>query len=188
MRIPWRVIGSAAEANAFADELAEAPIGRNAWTSIHNAIQLGLELLDRNNFVGGRRVIDVSGDGPNNIWGNVTLARDAAAAQGVTLNGLPILNDRPGQLDVADLDDYYRECVIGGPNAFLIAATFDSFAEAILRKLILELADAAPPAVPQLIPAQAGPFGALPQPKYAPACDIGERLRQLYTPGVALPP
>jgi hypothetical protein len=186
VRIPWRVIASAADAEAFADELEDTLISRNAWTSIHNAILLGIELIARNDFAGDRRVIDLSGDGPNNIWGNVTLARDAAVAAGITVNGLPILVERPDQLGLRDLDVYYRECVIGGPNAFVIAATFESFAEAILRKLILEVAET--PTLSSVVRVQGAPFPAAPlAPKYAPACDIGERLRQQYVPGVLLP-
>jgi hypothetical protein len=91
-------------------------------------------LLSDTSFAGGRRVIDVSGDGSNNRGRPAEDARDEAVRQGVNINGLPILSLEPG------LDDYYRDYVIGGPGAFVIVATsYESFAEAVLKKLILEI-------------------------------------------------
>ncbi len=81
-----------------------------------------------------RRVIDISGDGANNRGRAVARARDEAVADGVTINGLPILNVEPW------LDEHYRDQVIGGPGAFMIAIdSYDQFAEAILRKLLTEI-------------------------------------------------
>src|SRR3546814_3639730 len=105
-----------------------------------------------NGFEGTRQVIDVSGDGPNN-WGDlVTQARDRAIAQGLTINGLPILDDGPGpfgRYNIPNLDLYFRDCVIGGPAAFIVvAANFEAFASAIRRKLILEIAGPAPGQTP----------------------------------------
>jgi len=98
-----------------------------------------MALLFDNPFKAARRVIDVSGDGSNNRGRSVTQARDEAVARGVGINGLPILALEP------DLDRYYRENVIGGPGAFMIAAKdFETFGEAILKKLIAEIAGAQP--------------------------------------------
>ena len=82
-----------------------------------------------------RRVIDVSGDGANNRGRPAAEARDDAVRAGVTINGLPILALEP------NLDQYYLNNVIGGPNAFsIVAETFEAFAEAVLKKLITEIA------------------------------------------------
>jgi hypothetical protein len=86
-------------------------------------------------FKGERRVIDISGDGSNSNGRSVTRARDEAVAADVNINGLPILAWEPY------LDQYYKENVIGGPGAFMIVATdFNTFADAILKKMIIEIA------------------------------------------------
>ena len=96
-----------------------------------------------------RRVIDISGDGYNNRGRPVETARDQAVAAGITINGLPIVNDRPnpwGSLPPRDLDRYFEDRVIGGPGAFIVVAKdYTAFASAILSKLLLEIAGAAPP-------------------------------------------
>jgi len=144
----WHVIDGLASAELLADRLADAPIMAGQRTSISGAVAFALPLFRDNGFAGTRRVVDISGDGPNNHGLPVVAAREEAAAQGVTLNGLAILNDRPGPLGypiLPDLDLYYEDCVIVGPGAFVIvAAGFDDFAAAIRRKLILEIADLAP--------------------------------------------
>ncbi len=82
-----------------------------------------------------RRVIDISGDGPNNDGRPVTAARDAAVAADITINGLPILEIEP------QLDSYYRDNVVGGPDAFILAVhDLADFAGAVLRKLLVEVA------------------------------------------------
>jgi hypothetical protein len=94
-----------------------------------------MRLFPGSGFTAFKRVIDVSGDGSNNRGRNVTEARDEAVAAGVVINGLPILALEPY------LDRYYYEQVIGGPGAFMIPAeTYEVFADAVLRKLILEIA------------------------------------------------
>ena len=181
--VGWRVIGDAKAASEFAELLSGQDIMRGHWTSQSGVIDLAISMLEYNNFAGTRRVIDISGDGPNNVGSNVTLARNRAVEKGITINGLAILSDQGGHLNLADLDVYYRDCVIGGPGAFVVVAQdFDAFAEAILRKLILEIA-ALEPALPRVI--LAANHGAAPRPflqpqKYAPECDIGERLREQY--------
>jgi hypothetical protein len=143
--VPWTLIGTPGEAKRFADALADAPFTTARWTSLSGAIDYSATLFDGNGFEGIRRVIDVSGDGVNNRGRPPTLARDEAVASGITINGLPILNDRPnpwGGPAPVDLDRYYEENVIGGPGSFYIAArSFDDFAAAILSKLIREIAE-----------------------------------------------
>jgi hypothetical protein len=134
--VPWTRIADAASAEAFADKIAVAPRALfSGGTSISGAIDASMGLLFDNPYRAARRVIDVSGDGSNNRGRSVTQARDEATARGVGINGLPILALEP------DLDRYYEQNVIGGPGAFVIAAKdFESFGDAILKKLIAEIA------------------------------------------------
>lgn len=186
--VAWTLIDSDASAATFAAALAERRPGPAHYTSISGAIDYGATLFKDNGFEGTRQVIDVSGDGPNN-WGDlVTHARDRAVAQGLTINGLPILDEGPGpfgRYNIPNLDLYFRDCVIGGPAAFIVVAeNFDAFASAIRRKLILEIAGLAPvevpaaPAAARLQPAQY--MGETEAPgaveRKSPPCDIGEQL------------
>ncbi len=187
--VGWRQIHDKASAGEFAALLAEKPVGSGPYTSISGAIEFSLPLFDNNGFMGERRIIDISGDGPNNSGDYVTTAREKALRAGVTINGLPIVNSRPspwGRAPMAHLDLYYRKCVIGGRRAFLVVAKdFGSFGRAIRRKLILEIVglperrrgprqapDAAQRAkrVPVLVS------------RSAPPCDAGERRRRSWAP------
>ncbi len=136
---------------------------------------------------GLKRVIDISGDGPNNQGGSVTDVRDQTIATGVTINGLPLMmkaNQNSWQA-MLQLDHYYEDCVIGGPGAFLvIARDFEDFARAIRRKLILEIAGLTPPPAPRIWRAQLEPSERIRQSPggytYPKGCDIGERMREGY--------
>jgi len=145
----WTPIGSAAGARAFAAALSRAPIGTGRWTSISGAIDFAVPMFEVNGYEGTRRVIDVSGDGNNNHGRPVTLARDAATARGITINGLPVIHKRFNFSwpPIPYLDEYFRRCVIGGPGAFMVVATnMADFAASVRRKLIREIAGlAAPP-------------------------------------------
>ena len=138
--VPWTKISDAASANAFADAIAAAPRALfGGGTSISGAIDTGMALLFDNPYRATRRVIDISGDGSNNRGRLVTQARDEAVLAGVGINGLPILVLEP------DLDRYFEQNVIGGPGAFVIAAKdFATFGDAILKKLIAEIANVPP--------------------------------------------
>jgi len=138
--VSWTRIGSAAEADAFAARIERAPrMLFGGGTSISGAIDHGLRLLSLSPFTAHRRVIDVSGDGANNRGRPAADARDDAVAEGVTINGLPILAME------WNLDTHYREEVIGGPGAFMVAvATFEEFGPAVLRKLVAEIAGLPP--------------------------------------------
>ncbi len=141
--LPWQRIAGAADAQAWSERLAEAPRASLSWTSISGAIDFSRRVLAEAPFEATRRVIDVSGDGVNNSGGPAEAARDRAVAEGTTINGLPIVNDRPtfGRLPPIPLDEYFREGVIGGPGAFLVVAEdFESFGTAVKRKLIREIA------------------------------------------------
>jgi len=134
--VGWTLIGDEESAAAFSDAIERAPRQLfGGGTSISGAIDYGATLFARSSFRANRRVIDVSGDGSNNRGRPVTLARDEAVAAGIGINGLPILALEP------DLDRYYYDSVIGGPGAFVIAAkNYETFADAILKKLIIEIA------------------------------------------------
>jgi hypothetical protein len=132
----WTVIKDEASADAFAATIEAAPRRLfGGGTSISGAIDFSRLLLARSPYRAIRRIIDVSGDGSNNSGRDVNAARDEAVRDGVTINGLPILTVEPG------LDIYYRDHVIGGPGAFMIpVADYDNFADAVLKKLINEIA------------------------------------------------
>jgi Protein of unknown function (DUF1194) len=175
--VPWQLIDGPAAAAAFADSLASRPLVTSRGTSISGAILFGLRLLETNRFNGARRVIDVSGDGPNNYGSAVTTARDTAVARGVVINGLPILLS-PSPIYPA-MDRYYADCVIGGLGAFLLPIrTKGEFAVAIRRKLVLEVA-AAPGTEARILPAAAQPRA---------DCLVGENARtrfaEPYLPGL----
>jgi len=133
--VGWRVIEASPDAEAFAHSIETAILPGPGWTSISGAIDFCVGLLIGSGYVAMRRVIDISGDGANNDGRPVTEARDAAVAAGVTINGLPIVEVEP------DLEKYYRESVIGGPDAFVVVAKNSaSFGQAVLRKLLVEVA------------------------------------------------
>jgi hypothetical protein len=134
--VGWRLVGDEESANAFATEIDAVPRQLfGGGTSISGAIDYATTLFPRSPYRALRRVIDVSGDGSNNRGRPVTLARDEAVAGGIGINGLPILALEP------DLDRYYYDSVIGGPGAFVVAAqSYETFGEAILKKLITEIA------------------------------------------------
>ena len=145
--IPWRVIDGPETADAVADEIMKTPIRRASRTSISGAINFAMPLFDENPYHGLRRVIDISGDGPNNNGAPVTGARDAALEKGITINGLPIMVKEPSYstMDIDNLDLYYEDCVIGGPGSFVVTIKDrEKFKEAIRTKLLLEVADRKP--------------------------------------------
>ena len=145
--IPWRIIDGPETADAVAAEILKTPIRRASRTSISGAINFALPLFEENPYHGLRRVIDISGDGPNNDGAPVTGARDAALAKGIIINGLPIMVKEPSYstIDIENLDLYYEDCVIGGPGAFIMTIKDrEKFQEAIRTKLVLEVAGLMP--------------------------------------------
>ena len=133
--VPWRWVRDGASAERFAAEIAGMRrIGHEGVTAIALAIERSRRLFGGNGFEGARRVIDVSGDGHSNQGPAVGPARRRAEADGITVNGLAIVNEQPR------LDEYYRRNVIAGPGAFVIeAADYDDFARAIRAKLVREI-------------------------------------------------
>jgi hypothetical protein len=139
--VNWTVVRSAADLDAFAKSLEEHP--RELYgggTAVGDAILYGADSILRNAYEGTRRVIDVSGDGPDRNGMDAVDGRDYAVAKGITVNGLPILAFKGD-----GLDDFFRDNVIGGPGSFYIAARgFRDFYRAVRRKLILEIAGKTP--------------------------------------------
>ena len=168
--VPWTMVRNAEEAAAVANRIETFYDGSLRRTSISGALDYAVQDFEENEFQGLRRVIDISGDGPNNQGRAVLDARADALRQRITINGLPLMTEDAlsSIWGIPDLDAYYRNCVIGGPGAFLIPVeSWAQFPAAVRRKLILEIADRMPRAAPQVIKAQA-------QPPYN--CLVGEEL------------
>jgi hypothetical protein len=149
--IDWTPIDGLKAAQAFGDRLLESPRSFADRTSISGGIDFAVTQLARAPFFAERQTIDVSGDGTNNSGRDVIKAREEALARGITINGLVILSERPLPWNPehtnppGGLGNYYRMNVIGGPGAFVLEAKdFNSFGQAIIKKLIAEIADAAP--------------------------------------------
>lgn len=151
--IDWMMIDGPNAARKFADAIIEAPRSFADRTSISAGIEFSMAELDRAPFESARRTIDVSGDGTNNSGRDVASARDEAVARGITINGLVILSERPLAWNPehtnppGGLPDYFRQNVIGGPGAFVIVAeNFKSFGQALINKLVAEIASDVAPA------------------------------------------
>lgn len=180
----WAIIRTREDAQNFADAIALNHSTSMRRTSISAALMTGAQYFQDNGFTGLRRVIDISGDGPNNHGPLVVMARDQVVAQGITINGLPLmtregLGGMGGIWTIDNLDAYYRDCVIGGPGAFVVPVlNWSEFAAAVRKKLVLEIAGTTPaprfdgfpqPGTPRAVPAQ------------APAdCLIGEKIWERY--------
>lgn len=140
--LPWTVLRDATTVQAFASAIADTPRQLfGGGTSLSGIIDYAVPLLRDSPFQSPRRVLDISGDGSNNRGRAAAEARNDAVRAGIVINGLPILALEPG------LERYYLDHVIGGPGAFVITAeNYETFAEAILRKLLREMAS--PPFLP----------------------------------------
>lgn len=176
--VPWTIVANRQDAERVAKQLSANPPNSARRTSISAALEFGGDLFAESHFRSPKRVIDISGDGPNNQGAPVTGVRDGLVRQGITINGLPLMTNGglSSAYDVEDLDSYYTNCVIGGPGAFMVPVNeWSQFPEAIRRKLVLELAsnDAPAPAVDRRT-------GKLPvifaQAKSDYDCQIGEKL------------
>ena len=165
LTLDWRIVSDKASADAFADALLRAPFYFGQGTAIGETMQLAAQMIETNAIEGTQKSIDISGDGPNNTGPPVYSTRDEIVARRITINGLPVIST--GEYGNGDwgmyygkLEEYYVNCVIGGPRAFAIPAKgFEEFAQAVRRKLVLEISDASPSA--RLIPTGAAPS---PQP------------------------
>lgn len=165
--VPWTFIANRAEAEAFAARLTEEIPQSARRTSISGGLGFSADLIAESGFHAVKRVIDVSGDGPNNDGPPIRGVRDRIVAQGIVINGLPLMTNGgwTSAFDVPDLDKYYQNCVIGGPSAFMFPVTsWEQFPEAVRRKLVMELAGD-----PQRLPL----VKAAAEPEYD--CMIGEK-------------
>lgn len=149
--IDWTEIGDDASARHFGDQLLEAPRSFADRTSISGGLDFAVSRLAEAPFNCIRRTVDVSGDGTNNAGRPVTEARDEALARGITINGLVILSDSPLAWNPdhtnppGGLENYYRSNVVGGPGAFvMVAQNFQSFGQAMIAKMIAEVAQGRP--------------------------------------------
>ncbi|MEM7021067.1 MAG: DUF1194 domain-containing protein [Pseudomonadota bacterium] len=170
---PWSLIEDVESASRFAEEIAAPPIRTIRGTSISGALGFAAGLFRDNGYEGIRKVIDVSGDGPNSSGPPVVPARDAILEQGIIINGLPIMLRAPANTfwSIPDLDIYYADCVIGGPGAFVLPVdAADQLADAIRQKLVLEIAGVPPRMVPVTAADRAPRID----------CLIGEKLRQRW--------
>ena len=167
--VGWTEIANENSAAAFAEAVERPTLKTAFWTSISTAITYAARSFEGNGFHAHRRIINISGDGPNNNGAYVVDARDRTVADGIVINGLPIVNDRPDPWDFSpplNLDLYYEDCVIGGPGSFIVVADgFKDFARAIRRKMILEIAGMVTP----------GPLLRLAAERLRPPCDAGEQ-------------
>jgi hypothetical protein len=153
--VGWTLIKDAQSAGDFAAKIKHSNRVFSDWTSISDAIDYSVSLFKDNGLEGDRLVVDISGDGVNNNGRPPSAARDDAVAKGVTINGLPILNEDPS------LDGYYQENVIGGDGAFRVAVNdFDSFTEALRGKLMREIAGRRTPPGPIDVAAADAAFSA----------------------------
>lgn len=138
--VPWTLIDGRDAAAQFADTLQRQPLRRISFTSISNTLAFSRRLFRENAFHGMRRVVDISGDGPNNAGVPSPVARNSTITQGIVIDGLPIMLARQDSASIPDLDAYYENCVIGGEGAFLLKVSeLGEFADTILRKLIVEI-------------------------------------------------
>ena len=154
--VPWTLIDSREAADEVAATLTTVFSSGMRRTSISEALIHAADSFEINTYTGLRRVIDISGDGPNNQGRPVLTARDEVTGRGIIINGLPLMthDELSSDWGIPDLDTYYTECVIGGPGAFMIPVqTWDQFAHAVRRKLVLEIAGAQGTETERVIPA-----------------------------------
>ena len=152
--VDWHLIEDAGNAEAFAEQIASRPVVTRRGTSISNAIAFAARLVAASPHDAMRQVIDVSGDGPNNLGPPVSPIRDATVAGGIVINGLAILIRPSG--GIVTLDQYYADCVIGGPGSFVLPVHRpEDFAIAIRQKLVMEVSGRE--LTPKAIPVQSAP-------------------------------
>lgn len=181
--VDWTLVETRADAEAFASRITAHFEDALRRTSISSALDYAVESFERNGFHAARRVIDISGDGPNNAGRPVEAARDDALARGVVINGLPLMTKEGlgSQWTLDDLDLYYEACVTGGPSSFVLPVRdWAKFPTAVRLKLVQELA-AAPPAA-AIRPAG---FHVVPRPSYD--CLVGEKIWERIRRGWGFP-
>ncbi|MEM9332334.1 MAG: DUF1194 domain-containing protein [Pseudomonadota bacterium] len=173
--VGWSLISNRAEAQAFANQITAHFEDALRRTSISGGLEFAATLFDGNGFASNRRIIDVSGDGPNNQGRPVLMSREEVLQKGIIINGLPLMTEEGagGFLSIRDLDAYYTNCVIGGPGSFMLPVlSWEQFPTAVRQKLVLELAAYDP------APVIRAEFTKAANPDYD--CLIGEKLWQIF--------
>ncbi|MEL6233407.1 MAG: DUF1194 domain-containing protein [Pseudomonadota bacterium] len=167
--LDWMMIETLEDAQEASDWLRAFPIEPSSGTSISAGLERAAAMIEENRFDGVRKVIDISGDGPNNTGDPVHEVRDRLVEAGYEINGLPLLLKRPaGFFNIPDLDIYYEDCVIGGPSAFVLPVQDRAQIRSAIRlKMVMEISGAVPPARAARLRNAA-----------LPDCLIGERLRR----------
>ncbi|MBO6902724.1 MAG: DUF1194 domain-containing protein [Rhizobiaceae bacterium] len=141
--VPWTVVAGYEDAERVADMIRTGEHNRARRTSISGGLRFASDLFAESSFRSLKRVVDVSGDGPNNQGEWVNVVRDELVSRGIVINGLPIMADFEymAAFNIPDLDVYYERCVTGGPGSFVIPVhDWTLFPEAVRRKLVLEIA------------------------------------------------
>ncbi len=167
--VPWTLIETRHDAAGFAGRITTHFDGAMRRTSISGGLAAAAIAFELNDFTGLRRVIDISGDGPNNQGRPVLPARAEVLAQGIVINGLPLMtqDEMSERFGIPDLDVYYSNCVTGGPGAFVLPVwSWEDFEPTLRRKLVLELAGVRP--APRTIPVSGYD------------CMIGEKIWERY--------
>ena len=175
--VPWTAVSDRADAERVVAGMSARPPGSARRTSISAALEFAGDLFAESGFKGMKRVIDISGDGPNNQGGPVAAVRDRLVGEGITINGLPLMTTGgyASIFDVPDLDRYYSDCVIGGPGAFMVPVNdWPQFPEAVRRKLVMELAGPGSPRRSAEVAAQPPVLLAADGP--AVDCLVGEKM------------
>lgn len=186
--VPWMLIDSRAAARRFVEALAGDTPSRVDRTSISNALAHAGEAFEQNRWDGLRRIIDVSGDGPNNEGDRLPAIRDSLVEDGIVINGLAVMIDgAPLGMGIDNLDEYYRACVTGGPGSFVMTVSdWSQFATALELKLLQEITGMPLPpdlaqARPEFMPAQYFPPSKYGYAKDRPVdCHIGEKIWQRF--------
>lgn len=175
--IPWTLIDSREASRAFAAQLEDRQPQRLSRTSISSGLSHSQRLFGTGPWKGIRRVVDVSGDGPNNQGMPVEPVRDSLVAEGIVINGLPLMvRTSTFGFGIENLDEYYFDCVVGGTGSFVIPVyDWDGFPEAVRRKLVLEIAGIEA----RVVPAAMSPAALDDPTRQKVDCMIGERLWQM---------
>ena len=184
--VPWTIVANHEDAERVAEMIRSGERNRARRTSISGGLRFASDLFAESSFRSLKRVVDVSGDGPNNQGEWVNVVRDELVSRGIVINGLPIMADFEymAAFNIPDLDVYYEKCVTGGPGSFVIPVhDWTLFPEAVRRKLVLEIASGpSDPPWPSIAPGNK-----LPVVKVADEapydCQIGEkrwRGRQIW--------
>jgi hypothetical protein len=188
--VPWTMIQTQDDADRVARQITASFDDGLRRTSISSALDFAAASIAENQYDGLRRVIDISGDGPNNSGPPVTEARNRALAKGITINGLPLMthgSDSFARWSIPDLDAYYTACVIGGTGAFVLPVTdWAGFEDAVRRKLVLEIAmlpETGPEIMPETQPEQI--YRAQARAPYN--CLVGEQIWERNRDIFALP-